>query len=902
MTKDKNYDVSLVSVGTIDSELHFRPFSYEWWIVCNQEIEFLVPIRLHMKVVTHLSEHDFILTVVKGNREHFEQPEYICTCESFYTTEPSISSSNAISTVYQQMFHTKTRFSGPMIMGFDKPDICKKLLEGVLFRPYFVNFELVRVFVFGIARSENDQWGYAGVGFKSSFLFYLAKEHCLFLQELKKIECELNVWRIMLRNIGCHDVTPFSKQDLKLYEFGFLMSQPVNFYDVSNTFWNCFQESLTTNKKGDDGKQRILSIIANDFKYEELQKQLSVSNDLISKARIHCHLNGPGGSSMKKPSFTREKLLSEKLQEFEKFINDKAHVVMSSYKTDSKTGAPIKYLRDTKQALWEKFHAEFPNGIHRTTFKTKLQGNEYIYREDLGGLCSTCSRFSGPMIMGFDKPDICKKLLEGVLFRPYFVNFELVRVFVFGIARSENDQWGYAGVGFKSNHKFSECELNVWRIMLRNIGCHDVTPFSKQDLKLYEFGFLMSQPVNFYDVSNTFWNCFQESLTTNKKGDDGKQRILSIIANDFKYEELQKQLSVSNDLISKARIHCHLNGPGGSSMKKPSFTREKLLSEKLQEFEKFINDKAHVVMSSYKTDSKTGAPIKYLRDTKQALWEKFHAEFPNGIHRTTFKTKLQGNEYIYREDLGGLCSTCSRYGYEIFVDIRKLIENKFIDSVKKKEFLDELEQLQQFLKRDYEKNLIVNNKGITEHNPCISYCLLWAFGVCTEQHTHASQEYAKLFTFFNRLKNQLSTDLHEDLDEYQNHLLYYLAHQVRKVYLNAQFNANLLDLDENGAVLVVDYKMKILPKSARETKAEFFGKKGWTLHTILMYTKKSGHQELNIHAYDHWSMDTHQDSWFTASSLHAVIESLENKPKWITIISDNGPHYHNADLIMILGN
>ncbi|PKY33820.1 hypothetical protein RhiirB3_453052, partial [Rhizophagus irregularis] len=627
MTKDKNYDVSLVSVGTIDSELHFRPFSYEWWIVCNQEIKFLVPIRLHMKVVTHLSEHDFILTVVKGNREHFEQPEYICTCESFYTTEPSISSSNAISTVYQQMFHTKTRFSGPMIMGFDKPDICKKLLEGVLFRPYFVNFELVRVFVFGIARSENDQWGYAGVGFKSSFLFYLAKEHCLFLQELKKI---------ML-------------------------------FGIENTITQRLIQTL-----------KILSCSLSDW-----------NNDVLMEEVYSYHLK-------------------------------------------------------------------------RRTI----------------------------------------------------------------------------------NHKFSECELNVWRIMLRNIGCHDVTPFSKQDLKyefwtrslnhnieknvlkqLYEFGFLMSQPVNFYDVSNTFWNCFQESLTTNKKGDDGKQRILSIIANDFKYEELQKQLSVSNDLISKACIHCHLNGPGSSSMKKPSFTREKLPSEKLQEFEKFINDKAHVVMSSYKTDSKTGAPIKYLRDTKQALWEKFHAEFPNGIHRTTFKTKLQGNEYIYREDLGGLCSTCSRYGYEIFVDIRKLIENKFIDSVKKKEFLDELEQLQRFLKRDYEKNLIINNKGITEHNPCISYCLLWAFGVCTEQHIHASQECAKLFTFFNRLKNQLSTDLHEDLDEYQNHLLYYLAHQVRKVYLNAQFNANLLDLDENGTVLVVDYKMKILPKSARETKAEFFGKK-----------------------------------------------------------------------------
>jgi hypothetical protein len=111
---------------------------------------------------------------------------------------------------------------------------------------------------------------------------------------------------------------------------------------------------------------------------------------------------------------------------------------------------------------------------------------------------------------------------------------------------------------------------------------------------------------------------------------------------------------------------------------------------------------------------------------------------------------------------------------------------------------------------------------------------------------------------------------------------------------------NLLELDENGAVLVIDYKMKVLPKSSRENKAEFFGKKGWILHSILMYTKKLEFQNLEIHAYDHWSMDARQDSWFTASSLHAVIESLENKPKWIIIISDNGPHYHNADLMMIL--
>ena len=193
MTKDKNYDVSLVSVGTIDSELHFGPFSHEWWIVCNQEMEFLVPIRLHMKVVVFLNGHDFILTVVKGNKEHSERPGYICTCESFYTTKLSNSSTNAISTVYQQLFRTKTKFLGPMIMGFDKPAICEKLLEGVLFRPYFIKLGSIRVFVFGIARSENVQWGYAGVGFKLSFLFQLAKQRCLFFQEFDDDACKVTI-------------------------------------------------------------------------------------------------------------------------------------------------------------------------------------------------------------------------------------------------------------------------------------------------------------------------------------------------------------------------------------------------------------------------------------------------------------------------------------------------------------------------------------------------------------------------------------------------------------------------------------------------------------------------------------------------------------------------------------
>ncbi len=193
MSNHKDYNVFLISVRVIDAELHFRSFSCNWWITCNKETEFLVPIRLHMKIMTFLKGYNFVITVVKGNKEHSEYLGYLCDCEKFYTKEPSNSSMNAISIVYQKMFCNKTRFSGPQIMGFEKPAIYKKLLEGVLFRPYFVDLELVHVFVFGIAKSKNNEWGYAGVGFKSSFTFQLEKQRCLFIQEFEEELCKVTI-------------------------------------------------------------------------------------------------------------------------------------------------------------------------------------------------------------------------------------------------------------------------------------------------------------------------------------------------------------------------------------------------------------------------------------------------------------------------------------------------------------------------------------------------------------------------------------------------------------------------------------------------------------------------------------------------------------------------------------
>ena len=63
-----------------------------------------------------------------------------------------------------------------------------------------------------------------------------------------------------------------------LYNERFLNIYPSHQRDNSKKLWNCIYNSYKENKKGYDGKQRILSIIANDISYQDLQSKLEVSD------------------------------------------------------------------------------------------------------------------------------------------------------------------------------------------------------------------------------------------------------------------------------------------------------------------------------------------------------------------------------------------------------------------------------------------------------------------------------------------------------------------------------------------------------------------------------------------------------------------------------------------------
>ena len=58
---------------------------------------------------------------------------------------------------------------------------------------------------------------------------------------------------------------------------GFLVSIPVHMPNSTKKFWNCFDRAMKENKKTHDGKRRVLSIIADQFMYSQLEKNLKVS-------------------------------------------------------------------------------------------------------------------------------------------------------------------------------------------------------------------------------------------------------------------------------------------------------------------------------------------------------------------------------------------------------------------------------------------------------------------------------------------------------------------------------------------------------------------------------------------------------------------------------------------------
>ncbi|CAG8628909.1 247_t:CDS:2, partial [Diversispora eburnea] len=452
MTKRNKTNATLLSCGSLIPDLHYGPFSRDWWYTTTIENEvLLVPIRLGMIITTTINGQKFILRVVQGHPKHLQQPGYCCQA-GVLSSNVEESCSAALTSLYQHIFQTKTKFSGPQELGLDDNKIVDQLLNGILFRPFYVSVDKFQILYIHWANENSHHhlstfegdtpagvWkkigilqkldGFALFGLEDDYTkkrlesrelptcrptdwtndetmdelysYYLKKRTLANINWRKK-----RAWQVFFRAAGCINITPFGIDKYKcgfwtkeinplhdqetlytLFENGFLRTIPFDdssksCNDLTERLASCLIESYEANKKGVEGKRRILSIVADKFSLQEL-KLMKMSSRTIQEARTFARINGPGCSIIEKPTIHRTRFSEEAKDQFEKFFSDKSIVNMSSYKVDPQTKLPVLYLKDNKTALWEKFLETYPDGYKRTTFMTELANTSLLVKSIL---------------------------------------------------------------------------------------------------------------------------------------------------------------------------------------------------------------------------------------------------------------------------------------------------------------------------------------------------------------------------------------------------------------------------------------------------------------------------------------------------------------------------------------
>ncbi|CAG8772134.1 15166_t:CDS:1, partial [Gigaspora rosea] len=93
-----------------------------------------------------------------------------------------------------------------------------------------------------------------------------------------------------------------------------------------------------------------------------------------------------------------------------------------------------------------------------------------------------------------------------------------------------------------------------------------------------------------------------------------------------------------------------------------------------------------------------------------------------------------------------------------------------------KRLLEKMESLRRYIRREFSKKLNIIANGIAFHNPCISHCVLFAFGACNLLHSEICEQCEDILQFFEQLKVALNGEHDEILNKYKQKLIAWMRH------------------------------------------------------------------------------------------------------------------------------
>ncbi|RIA94795.1 hypothetical protein C1645_817495 [Glomus cerebriforme] len=110
----------------------------------------MYPIQVGMKTQVEINGKKFIMCILEGNKFDLNQPGYVYQCDS-NSSEIKDNSTNAITSLYRQIFQTQIKILGLIVMDFDKESIYTKLLHDIEFCLYSISIaDKLSIMIFGL--------------------------------------------------------------------------------------------------------------------------------------------------------------------------------------------------------------------------------------------------------------------------------------------------------------------------------------------------------------------------------------------------------------------------------------------------------------------------------------------------------------------------------------------------------------------------------------------------------------------------------------------------------------------------------------------------------------------------------------------------------------------------------
>jgi hypothetical protein len=186
------YKKILIAPGEIDQDIHYGPFAIYWWNFIEEEnTKICYPIRINMRIKIELNKKEFIIRTVVNTNDGMK-PGYIYEEDNdamIYSTPSEVVNEN-----YKKFFDKATRYPGPSILGFDDKIFIEQLQVNVLFFPFEIVTNGIKVFVAALGSSDEKELNFAGSGYCSSFHYRYSGKKSLICQSINDKNCQIDIY------------------------------------------------------------------------------------------------------------------------------------------------------------------------------------------------------------------------------------------------------------------------------------------------------------------------------------------------------------------------------------------------------------------------------------------------------------------------------------------------------------------------------------------------------------------------------------------------------------------------------------------------------------------------------------------------------------------------------------